>query len=323
MKDKKVLLLILDGWGHGPKASASAIAQAQTPHIDALYQQYPNAELITYGEEVGLPEGQMGNSEVGHLNIGAGRVVYQELARINKAIRENSLEQNQTLQEMLQYTRQNDKALHLIGLLSDGGVHSHIEHLKALVNIAESHQLPRVYIHAFTDGRDVSPKSGHGFVKDLEQFLAGKKAQLASVVGRYYAMDRDKRWERVKLAYDLLVKGKGANVVDFPEAIEAQYEAGITDEFLTPMVGVNKMGRPLATIQADDAVLFYNFRTDRPRQLTEALTQRDFEDHDLRSMPLHYCTMTRYDEAFEGVRVMFTKEDLKDTLGEVLSLIHI
>ncbi|MEO0777537.1 MAG: 2,3-bisphosphoglycerate-independent phosphoglycerate mutase [Bacteroidota bacterium] len=319
MNHKKTILIILDGWGHGPRPEASAIAQAATPFMDSLYAQYPHAELVTYGEEVGLPEGQMGNSEVGHLNIGAGRVVYQELARINKAIREETLAQNPTLQAALRHAREAQKPLHLLGLLSDGGVHSHIEHLKALVAIAEAASVPAVYIHAFTDGRDVAPTSGRGFVRELEDFLKDKKAQLASVVGRYYAMDRDRRWERIRLAYDLLVKGLGSPVDDWDAGIAAQYAAGRTDEFLEPMYRTNAAGKALATIQPDDVVLFYNFRTDRPRQLTEALTQADFPERGMQRLPLYYVTMTRYDAAFENVEVLFTKADLVDTLGEVLA----
>ncbi len=319
MNAKKTILLILDGWGHGPQPEASAITQANTPFVDSLYEQYPHSELVTYGEEVGLPEGQMGNSEVGHLNIGAGRVVYQELARINKAVRENTLADNEVLQSSLQYAREHQKPLHLMGLLSDGGVHSHINHLKALVEIAEAAGVPAIYIHAFTDGRDVDPKSGKGFVEDLENFLSGKKARLATVVGRYYAMDRDRRWERVRLAYDLLVNGVGEVSNDLSASIAAQYAEGRTDEFLEPMFSANEEGKALATIQADDAILFFNFRTDRPRQLTEALTQQDFPEHGMYKLPLHYATMTRYDEAFQNVHVLFTKADLKDTIGEVLA----
>ncbi len=319
MIEKKVILMILDGWGHGPDPKVSALAQANTPCMNRLYKDYPNAELITYGEDVGLPEGQMGNSEVGHLNIGAGRVVYQELARINKAVKEKTLEQNEVLVQALAYAKANNKPIHLMGLLSDGGVHAHINHVKALVEIIEAAGVADTYIHAFTDGRDVDPKSGLGFVKELEDFLQNRKAKLASLIGRYYAMDRDQRWERIKLAYDLLVKGKGALVADFGEAISKEYEAGITDEFLPAIAKLGEDGKSLARIEEGDVVLFFNFRTDRPRQLTEALTQRDFPEQDMKKQSLHYVTMTRYDQAYENVEVMFTKDDLKGTLGEVLA----
>lgn len=318
MKEKKVILLILDGWGHGPNPEVSALAQANTPCMDSLYRDYPHAELTTFGEEVGLPEGQMGNSEVGHLNIGAGRVVYQELARINKAVQEKTLEANETLVKALRYAKDNGKALHLMGLVSDGGVHSHINHLKALAEIAESAGLEKIYVHAFTDGRDVDPKSGLGFIRDLEDTWKDKKTQIASVIGRYYAMDRDKRWERVKLAYDLLVNGQGENSSDLTGSIEQQYAEGITDEFLNPILAQDAAGNPVATIQENDLVLFFNFRTDRPRQLTEVLTQQDHPEEGMHALPLYYTTMTRYDEAYKKVEVLFVKEDLQETLGEVL-----
>ncbi|MBX2873340.1 MAG: 2,3-bisphosphoglycerate-independent phosphoglycerate mutase [Saprospiraceae bacterium] len=319
MKQNRVLLAILDGWGHGPKPEVSAIAQAQTPFIDSLYQQYPHAELITYGEEVGLPDGQMGNSEVGHLNIGAGRVVYQELARINKAIREKTLASNAALQRGLTYAKENDKALHLIGLVSDGGVHSHINHLKALSDIAVEAGLTKIYIHAFMDGRDTSPNGGKGYLTDLLGHIEHQPTALASVIGRYYAMDRDKRWERIKLAYDLLVKGEGESSKDVLSLIQQRYAEGETDEFLQPIRCLNEAGEPVASIKNGDAVLCFNFRTDRPREISEVLTQNDMPDFDMQKLSLHYMTMTRYDDTYEGVDVLFTKEDLKKTLGEVLS----
>ncbi|HMO39290.1 MAG TPA: 2,3-bisphosphoglycerate-independent phosphoglycerate mutase [Saprospiraceae bacterium] len=320
MNAKRVALIILDGWGHGPKPEVSAIAQANTPFIDSLYQQYPNAELVTFGEAVGLPEGQMGNSEVGHLNIGAGRIVYQELARIHKAIRERELHQNPVLLKALAYAKSNHKPVHLIGLVSDGGVHSHLDHLKALCDIAQAQGITQTYIHAFTDGRDCDPKSGLGFIRQLLEHTQGANAQLASVVGRYYAMDRDKRWERVKQAYDLLVHGKGAPSTNVLTTIRQRYDAGETDEFLKPIVCTHTNGQPVATIQPDDVVIAFNFRTDRLRELTTVLTQQDMKSDGMATLPLHYVTMTRYDESFRNVQVLFEKDNLSNTLGEVLSV---
>jgi 2,3-bisphosphoglycerate-independent phosphoglycerate mutase len=319
MENKRVLLVILDGWGHGPKPEVSAIAQADTPFVDSLYSQYPHAELTTFGEAVGLPEGQMGNSEVGHLNIGAGRVVYQELARINKAVRERELHQNPVLLETLRYAKANDKALHLFGLVSDGGVHSHHAHLAALCAIAAENGLEKIFIHAFTDGRDTDPKSGLGFIREVLDWVEPTGAQLASVVGRYYAMDRDQRWERTKLAYDLLVHGKGEATTDALQTIADRYAAGETDEFLMPIACVDAQGQPLATIAEGDAVICFNFRTDRPRQITTVLTQKDLPEHGMNALKLYYTTMTRYDETYQGVHVLFTKDDVSNTLGEVLS----
>lgn len=319
MEKNRVLLVILDGWGHGPNPEVSAIAQADTPFVDSLYQQYPNAELITYGEEVGLPDGQMGNSEVGHLNIGAGRVVYQELARINKAIRDKTLAGNPVLQEGLEYAKRENKALHLIGLVSDGGVHSHINHLKALSDIAVEKGLEKIYIHAFMDGRDTDPKGGKGYLTDLLKHIETQPTQLATVIGRYYAMDRDKRWERVKLAYDLLVKGEGEQSEDVLSLIAENYAAGKTDEFLPAIQCLDAEGAPLPSIQDGDAVLCFNFRTDRPREISEVLTQKDMPEFDMRKLDLHYMTMTRYDSTYKNVSVLFTKDDLKNTLGEVLA----
>ncbi len=319
MKEVREILIILDGWGFGQTHSADAIAQANTPYFDGLLQKYPHATLVTYGEEVGLPEGQMGNSEVGHLNIGAGRIVYQELARINKEIRDKTLHTHPVLLNAIAYAKQNDRPLHLIGLYSDGGVHSHLTHCKALVEIAESRGLEKIFIHAFTDGRDCDPKSGLGFLEDLQQFLKGKKSVLASVVGRYYAMDRDKRWERVKLAYDLLVRGKGEASRDVVATIRQRYTEGQTDEFILPVVAVDEQDRPVATIQDGDVVLCFNFRTDRPRQITTVLTQQDFPEYDMHKLSLKYVTMTNYDDTYKGVDVIFEKDNLNNTLGEVLA----
>ncbi len=322
---KKAILIILDGWGHGTRPEASAIAQANTPFVDSLYKQYPHAELITYGEEVGLPEGQMGNSEVGHLNIGAGRVVYQELARINKAIRERTLHEHPLLINTLQKAREDGKAVHLMGLVSDGGVHSHINHLKALCDIVETHGSAQAYIHAFTDGRDVAPTSGLDFITDLEDFLHDKKTKLATVVGRYYAMDRDKRWERIKQAYNLLVKGMGTPVRDFGAAIRQSYQTKdadgklTTDEFLPPLVGIDAGGQPIATIKDGDLLICFNFRTDRPRQISQVLTQSDMPEFDMKKLNVTYLTMTRYNEEFKNIGVLFEQEDIQKTLGEVIS----
>ena len=288
--NSKVILLILDGWGHGLIPEVSAIAQADTPFIDSLYKTCPHAELTTHGPAVGLPQGQMGNSEVGHLNIGAGRIVYQELQRIQVAIEDGSLAANAVVQDAMAYAKQEDKPIHLIGLLSDGGVHSHINHLKALCDIFHQAQLPQVFIHAFTDGRDVSPTSGIHFISDLQTHLQHSTGQIASVVGRYYAMDRDKRWERIKLAYDLLTIGEGFPTQNITDTIQRSYDQGITDEFLKPIVAVDENGQPLACIKEGDVVISFNFRTDRCREITTVLTQKDFPDFDMRAMKLHYIT---------------------------------
>ncbi len=318
MENNKVVLLILDGWGHGKNPAVSAIAQANTPFIDSLYDKYPNSELTTYGELVGLPEGQMGNSEVGHLNIGAGRIVFQELARINNAIDDRSFYQLPILLERLKEAREKDVAVHLIGLVSNGGVHSHINHLKALCEIVHDNIPEKAYIHAFTDGRDVDPKSGLEFISDLESFIKDKCVKLATVTGRYYAMDRDKRWERIKLAYDALVNGKGKKTFDFAADIQASYDEGITDEFIQPLIKTIN-NQPLGTIKDGDLVICFNFRTDRPRQISDVLTQRDFPTHDMKKLDVHYITMTQYDAAFKGIDVLYTKENLSNTLGEVIS----
>jgi 2,3-bisphosphoglycerate-independent phosphoglycerate mutase len=284
-----------------------------------LYKKHPNSELVTYGEEVGLPEGQMGNSEVGHLNIGAGRIVYQELARINKAIRDKELHQNKTLLEALAYAKKNNKAVHLMGLVSDGGVHSHINHLKALCDIAREQGVENAYIHAFMDGRDTDPKGGLGYLKDLLAHIQGGPARLASVIGRYYAMDRDKRWERIKLAYDLMVHGKGEKTQDVLATIEERYAKEETDEFLKPIVCTGSDHQPLATLHEEDLLICFNFRTDRPREISTVLTQEDMPDYDMKKLSLRYVTMTRYDDTFKNIDILFHKDDLKNTLGEILS----
>ncbi len=319
MNTTRCALIILDGWGIGQKYEADAIAHAQTPVMDRLLKNYPHSVLTTHGEMVGLPEGQMGNSEVGHLNIGAGRIVYQELARINKAIREGELQRHPVLLDAFRYARENDRAVHFIGLLSDGGVHSHIDHLKALCNMASSEGLRRAFVHAFMDGRDTDPKSGAGYLKDLMQSIENQSIKIASVVGRYFAMDRDKRWERVKIAFDLLVNGTGEATFDPVSTIYNRYAAGETDEFLKPIVCTDALGRPVATLQNGDVLICFNFRTDRPREISTVLTQQDMPEHGMKKLDLHYVTMTRYDETFQNTHVVFEKDNLSETLGEVIS----
>jgi 2,3-bisphosphoglycerate-independent phosphoglycerate mutase len=316
--EKRVALIILDGWGHGPDPSVSAIAQADTPYVDALYKNYPNAELITFGNLVGLPEGQMGNSEVGHLNIGAGRVVYQELARINKAIKENTIAENETLVNAIEYAKKESKAIHLLGLVSDGGVHSHINHLKGLCDIISEAGVSNVYIHAFTDGRDTDPKNGVNYINDLTQHIKDLPVELASITGRYYAMDRDHRWERIKLAYDALVNGKGEFSEDLEKTILSRYHIGETDEFLKPIIHTRN-DKPIAQIEEEDVVLFFNFRTDRPRQLTTVLSQKNMQEYGMHTLPLYFVTMTQYNDSYEGIKVIFKSDELKNTLGEILS----
>ena len=320
--NKKVILMILDGWGKSPDPKVSAVDNAQTPFIDSLYTQYPNAELRTDGLNVGLPEGQMGNSEVGHMNLGAGRIVYQDLVKINLAVENNTIAEEQVLKDAFAYAKNNHKSIHLVGLVSDGGVHSHINHVKGLVAAATNFGLENIFIHAFTDGRDVDPKSGAGFIADLENFTRKTPAKIASVIGRYYAMDRDKRWERIKLAYDLVVNGTGEKTTDFVASIHQSYANDVTDEFLQPMIRVNDENQPITTIQADDVVIFFNFRTDRGRQLTEVLSQKDFPEFEMKKLPLYYVTMTNYDETFTNTHIIYEKDNLTETLGEVLEKNH-
>ncbi len=315
---KKVILVIMDGWGLGKVAKADAIQHAHVPFVTSLYQQYPNTTLVTCGEEVGLPDGQMGNSEVGHLNLGAGRIVYQELQRINVAIKTGEFATNPTLLESIQYAKQNNKPLHLIGLVSDGGVHAHTQHLKALCDLCKAEGLSNVFIHAFTDGRDTDPKSGQSFVESLEAHLNKSVGKIASISGRYYAMDRDKRWERVQLAYNAMVKGAGSTAKSALEAIQENYAKDVTDEFILPTV-ITENGQPIATIQDGDAVICFNFRTDRCREITEVLTQKDFPELDMHALKLHYTTMTKYDETFKNVHIVFENDNLINTLGEVLA----
>ena len=316
--EKRVLLMILDGWGLGTDSTVSAIDHAKTPFIDSLYKQYSHSKLEASGLAVGLPAGQMGNSEVGHMNIGAGRVVYQDLVRVNKAVEENTLAGNPTFKAALDYAKTNNKKVHFLGLLSDGGVHSHIDHLKAMLTIVNDQGLKDVFVHAFTDGRDTDPKGGLNYLADLQAHMASTTGQVASVTGRYYAMDRDNRWERIKIAYDAMVHGAGIMSENLSEDIAKSYIEGITDEFIIPIIHA-KDGAPIATIAEDDVVIYFNFRTDRGREITQALTQRDFPEEEMKAMKLHFVTLTNYDDSFSGVKVMFDKDNLKNTLGEVLA----
>jgi len=331
---KKVLLMILDGWGEGAPNSSNAIFTQGAPHIDALRARYPHSQLQASGENVGLPDGQMGNSEVGHLNIGAGRIVYQDLVKINRACRDNTILQNEEIKKVYAYVKQNNKQLHLLGLVSDGGVHSSLEHLFKLCDTGKEYGLDKLYVHCFMDGRDTDPRSGKGFIEQLQTHLKTSAGKIASVVGRYYAMDRDKRWERVKTAYDLLVKGKGTHVLDAAQGVQQSYDAGVTDEFIHPIV-CTENGKPLATIEEGDAVIFFNFRNDRAKELTVVLTQSALLQGyqadstmsaeaktaiaEMKTVPLYYCCMTPYDDKFTGLHILFDKENVCRTLGEVVS----
>jgi 2,3-bisphosphoglycerate-independent phosphoglycerate mutase len=316
---KKVILIILDGWGIATNPKVSAIDQANTPFVDSLYPKYANSKLEASGLAVGLPVGQMGNSEVGHMNIGAGKIVYQDLVKINLAVEQGTLAEEKPLIDALTYAKQNAKKVHFMGLVSDGGVHSHINHLKGLCSIAEQYGLKDVFIHAFTDGRDTDPKSGLGFLQDLQNHLQKTGGKIASVTGRYFAMDRDNRWERVKLAYDAMIHGEGEFTQDALKAVQQSYEAGVTDEFIKPIIVTDVAGKPLATIAEGDVVLCFNFRTDRGREITQALTQKDFHEQNMYKLNLYYVTMTNYDDKFENVHVIFDKDNLSNTLGEVLA----
>ena len=312
------MLIIMDGWGHGKVPAADAIAHANAPFVKSLYNKYPHTELITCGEAVGLPDGQMGNSEVGHLNIGAGRIVYQELQRINVAVKDGELERSTVLNAAFDAAKQPGKTLHFIGLVSDGGVHSHIDHLKELCTLAQKNKVSNVAVHAFTDGRDCDPKSGLGFITELNAHVQHTGCMLASVTGRFYAMDRDKRWERVKVAYDAMVHGTGLHTTDAAAAITESYKHEITDEFIKPIIVCNNAGEPLATVKDGDVVVCFNFRTDRCREITVALTQEAFHEQNMYPLSLHYVTMTEYDKSFKNVGVIFENKDLINTLGEVL-----
>lgn len=319
MSQKRAILIIMDGWGLGKVASADAIQNANVPFTSSLYSKYPNTTLTTFGELVGLPEGQMGNSEVGHLNLGAGRIVYQELQRINVAVKSGELAQNPVLLQTIQTAKENGKPLHLLGLVSNGGVHSHINHLKSLITICKENGLNDVFIHAFTDGRDCDPKSGLSFMEDLQSHIDKEATgKIATVDGRYYSMDRDKRWERVALAYNAMVNGIGLTAPSAVEAVKQSYEQDITDEFIKPTVIVDDAGTPVATIKEGDHVLCFNFRTDRCREITEVLTQQDHPDFGMKKLRLDYTTMTVYDQKFIGVKSIFLNEDLTNTIGEVI-----
>ena len=309
--------MILDGWGITQDPAVSAIAQANTPFIDSLITKYPHSQLLTHGLNVGLPDGQMGNSEVGHMNLGAGRIIYQDLAKVNLAVDSNSLQQEPVLKQAFDYANEYSKKVHFIGLVSNGGVHSHINHLKGLLTAAHAENIQNVFVHAFTDGRDVDPKSGAGFIGELQDHMTKTTGKLASVIGRYFAMDRDKRWERVKKAYDLLVFGQGHTSTNAVASILQSYSDGITDEFLEPIV-LTENGKAVAIIEEDDVVIFFNFRTDRGRQLTEVLTQKDFPEFGMQTIPLHFVTLTNYDDSFQDINIVYNKENLTDTLGEVL-----
>lgn len=316
--NRKVMLMILDGWGIGDKSKSDVIYNGKTPNIDNLVKKYPHSQLITSGEKVGLPEGQMGNSEVGHLNIGAGRVVYQDLVKINKAIEDNSIVDNKVLVDAFTYAKKNNKNIHFLGLLSDGGVHSSNKHLYKLCEVANDYGLTNVFVHAFTDGRDTDPKSGLGFISELQNHLKVSTGKIATVTGRYYAMDRDKRWERIKEAYDALVLGKGFQTNNALDAVKESYNQGVTDEFIKPIVVVEN-NKPIGLIQDDDVVIFINFRNDRAKEITIALTQQDFPEYNMKTKPLYYCTMTPYDATFKGLHIIFDKENVKNTIGEVLA----
>lgn len=320
--NKKVILMILDGWGKSPDPKISAIENANTPFIDSLYKNFPNANLLTDGMNVGLPEGQMGNSEVGHMNLGAGRIVYQDLAKINLAVKENTLNDEKVLKDAFLFAKENNRPVHFLGLLSDGGVHSHITHLKGLIQAGEDLGVKNMFVHAFTDGRDVDPKSGKGFLEDLSRYCEGRHAKIATIIGRYYAMDRDKRWERVKMAYDLLVHNVGKKSDNILSDMQDSYYDGVTDEFINPIVATNADGTPVAKINDGDVVIFFNFRTDRGRELTQMLTQEDFHEQNTHKLNLYYVTMTNYDDSFIGMKVVYDKDNLEQTLGETLSKAH-
>ena len=316
---KKVLLMILDGWGNGDHSNGDVVYSAKPEFIQNLQKEWPTAQLMTCGEHVGLPDGQMGNSEVGHLNIGAGRVIYQDLVKINKAIEDNTISKNNTLVDAFEYAKNNNKQVHFLGLLSDGGVHSVTSHLYKLCEMTAEYGLDKVFVHALMDGRDTDPKSGLGFMQSLVNKIAGTNVRLASICGRYYTMDRDTRWERVKEGYDLLVHGTGTKATDPIAAIEESYAQGVTDEFIKPVVMVDDNAQPIATIAEGDVVVCYNFRTDRLREITTVLTQKDMPEFGMSTMPLYYLTMTRYDDSFKGIKIVFDKDNLRNTLGEIIA----
>ena len=315
--NKKVILMILDGWGNSPDPKVSAIDNADTNFIDSLYKKYPYSTLRTDGLHVGLPEGQMGNSEVGHMNLGAGRIVYQDLTKINISIEKNKLKKEKVIAETFEFAKNNNKKIHFLGLISDGGVHSHTDHLKGLIDIAKEYNVES-YIHGFTDGRDVDPKSGSGYISDLNDYIKNSPTQIASITGRYFAMDRDNRWERIKIAYDALVNAKGEKSSNLIRSIQNNYDNGCTDEFIKPIIKVDSNNQPLSTIKNGDVVIFFNFRTDRGRELTKVLSQNDNLEFDMKKLNLHYVTMTNYDNTFSNIKVIFNKSNLDNTLGEIL-----
>jgi 2,3-bisphosphoglycerate-independent phosphoglycerate mutase len=315
---KKVVLMILDGWGIATNKDVSAVDKANTPFVDSLYSKYKHSKLEASGLAVGLPEGQMGNSEVGHMNIGAGRVVYQDLVKINKAIKEKTIKQNPVFREAMEYAKMAKKKVHLMGLVSDGGVHSHIDHLKGLLTLAHEEGLKDVFVHAFTDGRDTDPNGAVDYIDDIIEHCKKTTGKLATVVGRYYAMDRDNRWERIKLAYDAMTKNEGEGRKNIVNSIKKSYAKGITDEFILPLIQLDYSGKPVAKIEAGDVVISFNFRTDRGREITEALTQKAFPEQNMHPLDLYYITMTKYDDTFKGVKVLFEKDNLINTVGEIL-----
>ena len=319
MSNNKVLLMILDGWGNGRHDKADVISTVHPEYISAMTAKYPHAELRTDGENVGLPDGQMGNSEVGHLNIGAGRVVYQDLVKINRACRDNSIMQNPEVKAAFEYAKKNGVNVHFMGLVSDGGVHSSLEHLFKLCDIAAEYKIENTFVHCFMDGRDTDPHSGKGFIADLEKHMAASTGKVATVIGRYYAMDRDKRWERVKVAYDALVNGVGEHASDMVAAVQKSYDEGVTDEFIKPVVHVDANGQPVGTIRPNDLVIFFNYRNDRAKELTIVLTQEDMAAEGMHTMPLYYCCMTPYDAKFTGLHILFDKENVPNTIGEYVS----
>jgi 2,3-bisphosphoglycerate-independent phosphoglycerate mutase len=316
---KKAILMIMDGWGINRNPANSAIEAANTPFIDSLYLKYKNTGLLTHGEYVGLPADQMGNSEVGHMNLGAGRVVYQDLLLINKKVESGELNQNKTLLKAFDYAKENNKKVHFLGLVSDGGIHAHTKHLKEIIKTANEHQVPNCFVHAFTDGRDTDPKSGVHYLTDLESFCKNTSTKIASICGRYYAMDRDKRWERIKLAYDLMTSAKGEKNNSVVDAIQKSYDNNITDEFILPIVLTNENNEPRAIIENNDVVICFNFRTDRCREITQVLTQEDNIAQEMHTLPLYYVTMTIYDEKFINIQTIFGKENIQNTLGEVIA----
>jgi 2,3-bisphosphoglycerate-independent phosphoglycerate mutase len=316
---KKALLMILDGWGIGKPTHSNVIYSTPTPYIDSLVANYPNSQLLASGEDVGLPEGQMGNSEVGHLNIGAGRVVYQDLVKINIACRDNSILKNPEIIKAYSYARDNKKKIHFMGLVSDGGVHSSLDHLFKLLDIAKEYGISNAFVHCFMDGRDTDPRSGKGFIEKLIAHNAKTDTKIASIIGRYYAMDRDKRWDRVKKSYDLMVNGVGETSTDLVAAMQASYDAGVTDEFINPIVAVDANGKPLATIESGDVIIFFNYRNDRAKELTAVLTQQDMPEEGMHTIPLEYYCMTPYDSSYKGLHILFDKDNVQNTLGEYVS----